>query len=52
MAVLPEIEDWAEDYGFTESEIRLLASFTWLLIILNGALLLMILVNIWVVLIE
>ena len=53
MAVLPNIDSLKEDpYNFTTTQLRVHAFLTWLLIILNSILLVMVFNNIWTILIR
>ena len=53
MAVIPNIDVLKDDpYNFTTTELRVHAFLTWLLIVLNSILLVMVFNNIWTILIK
>ena len=53
MTLIPNIDILKEEpYNFTTTELRVYASLTWLLIILNSILLVMVFINIWTILIR
>ena len=53
MAVIPNIDVLKEDpYNFTTRELRVHAFLTWLLIVLNSILLIMVFINVWTILIR
>ena len=53
MTVLPHIQDLKEEpYNLTPTQLRVQECFLWLLILVNGALLVIILINGWSILIK
>ena len=52
MAILPGLDALKDDLNLTAGQVRILASLSWILIILNSALLTLIIINIWQILVK